>query len=193
MLFNNYHGLFQEWEIQYAHDLVRHYQKRFVVLRREDTNDLMQECLAHWYFRRDRYDPSRAGYKTFMQRVIKNKLRHIIEAKKRNIRKALYTSVPMDVFLIDDDDDLSGCFLVFDREFEHMSYEDLITVLARAMDKLSRRQKKLCRLIKDEELNMSEVSERLKIPRATLFDEILRIREVFQKEGLKDYLKSEEA
>ena len=78
--------------------------------------------------------------------------------------------------------------MVNDPEFEKPSYEDLCKILARAIDKLSHRQRKLCRLIKDKGLNIKQVSEQLKIPRGTLFDEILRIREVFKEEGLRDYL-----
>ena len=194
MFFNRYQGLFEEWEIKYACEIVKQFQRDFRVLQREGLDDLVQECLTHWYFRRDQYDPSRlASRKTFMRHVTENKLKHILEAKERNVRKALYSSLPIDMFLINDKDDLSGCFMVMDHEFEKALHKDLSKVLERAMEKLSHRQRKLCCLIKDKGLNMSEVSERLKIPRGTLFDEILRIREVFKEEGLKDYLQSEEA
>ena len=186
---HTYQGLFAEWELRYAREIIKRFQREFPVLRRDDIDDLMQECLTHWYFRRHRYDASRqCSCQNFMHKVITNKIRHILEAQERNKRKALYKSLPIEMFLIDEDDDLSGCLAVNDEDFEKSSYDDLCRLLARAMEKLSIRQQKLCRLIKDKGLNISEISERLKIPRATLFDEILRIREVFRKEGLRDYL-----
>ena len=189
LFFNNYHGLFQEWEIRYARELIKQFQMQFKVLDRESLDDLMQECLTHWYFKRDQYDLCKpANCRTYMRRVTENKLRDIVKAKVRNVRKALYNSLPIDMFLIDDEDDLSGCFTVVDHDLENAAGDDLSKLLARAIEKLSHRQRELCRLIQEDGLNMKQVSERLNIPRGTLFDEILRIRDVFRQEGLRDYL-----
>jgi RNA polymerase sigma-70 factor (ECF subfamily) len=189
LFFNNYQGLFQEWEIRYARALILQFQMHFKVLEREGSDDLMQECLTHWYFKRDQYDPSKpASCRTYMRSVLENKLRDIVQAKERNIRKAIYNSLPIDMFLIDDKDDLSGCFTIIDKELERAAGDDVADLLARAIEKLSHRQRELCRLIQEESLNMKQVGERLNIPRGTLFDEVLRIRDVFRQEGLRDYL-----
>ena len=76
-----------------------------------------------------------------------------------------------------------------DQNFEDALRSDISGVLRRALRKLSCRQREMCRLIKVEGLSMNQVSQKLNIPRGTLFDEVLRIREVFRNEGLKDYLR----
>ena len=87
-----------------------------------------------------------------------------------------------------DGDDYSEGLAVDDENFDAALKSDMSDVLLKALEKLSRRQQELCHLIRKEGLSMREVSKKLNIPRGTLFDEILRIREVFRNEGLKDYL-----
>lgn len=123
-----------------------------------------------------------------MRRVTENKLKHILEAKGRNKRKALYSSLPMDVFLVDDEDDVAGSFVSVDQTLEALLHQELIDTLSKAIQKLSYRQREVCYFIQFDGLNMNQISKRLNIPRSTLFDEVLRIREVFRKEGLRDYL-----
>jgi IS30 family transposase len=48
-------------------------------------------------------------------------------------------------------------------------------------------QVKLCELLK-EGMNVSEVSRAIGKPRPTIYDELKRIREIFHKEGLDDFL-----
>ena len=54
--------------------------------------------------------------------------------------------------------------------------------------KLTPQQKKLCKLLGEEGLSVTEASKEMKKHRRHLYREIARIREVFEKEGLKDYL-----
>ena len=77
---------------------------------------------------------------------------------------------------------------VEDENIEAVLKSDKNKVLLIALEKLSCRQKELCRLLKDEGLSLNQAGEKLGLPRATVYDEVLRIREVFRKEGLKDYL-----
>ena len=66
---------------------------------------------------------------------------------------------------------------------------DLSSALQKAFYKMSSRQKDLCRLLGEEGLTVSEASRRMSVPRSTLQEEIKRIREVFRKDGLENYLK----
>ena len=59
--------------------------------------------------------------------------------------------------------------------------------LAETVRKLNRRQKEICSLLQ-KGLTVTEVSSRRSMPRSTIYDEIGRIREIFQKKGLEDYL-----
>jgi RNA polymerase sigma-70 factor (ECF subfamily) len=50
-------------------------------------------------------------------------------------------------------------------------------------------QQRLCQLLGEEGLSIKEAAERLRIPRGTLYEEIKRIRRIFDQQGLGNYLK----
>ena len=146
MNFRNYQGLFQEWEVRHARELIKQFQRQFKVLEQDSLDDLLQDCLTHWYFNRDQFDPSKLiKCKTYMGRVVENKLRDILKGKERNVRKSLSNSIPIETLLIDEDDDLSGCLSALDKGIEDLINLEGDDLIARAMEKLSRRQKELCR------------------------------------------------
>ena len=60
--------------------------------------------------------------------------------------------------------------------------------LARAMALLTSAQQRLCQLLGEEGLSIKEAAERLRIPRGTLYEEIKRIRRIFDQQGLGNYL-----
>lgn len=65
---------------------------------------------------------------------------------------------------------------------------ELPEVLSKALEKLSFKQKELCRLLGEEGLNVKQASRHLGLPRSTLQEEIKRIRKIFRDEGLEEYL-----
>ena len=171
--------------------MVKYFQKRIATLQREGFDDLLQECLTHWYFVRGRYDDTKAANKTtFMRQVFENKIFDLLEQRVSVKRKAVYQSVSLDELTEGlDGETYIDELAVEDQNFEEVLRSDVGRVLKRAMAKLSGRQRELCRLIKVEGLNMKQASQKMNIPRGTLFDEVLRIREVFRDEGLTDYLR----
>ncbi len=193
----NYGGLFTQDEIKRALLLVRKFKARREFLEREDTQDLLQRCLSHWYFKQEKFDPLRkVKRETFMSTVIENLLEDINKHNERLCRREDFLSVPFRSTDGDFDDDLeqeldmndSSDVPVEDKNFREVINTDLKRLMANAKKRLSKRQLELCRLFQQEGLSMRSVSKKMNIPRATLFDEILRIREVFRQEGLKDYL-----
>lgn len=149
----------------------------------------MQECLMHWFLKRDQFDSSKAAAcPTYMTKVITNKLKDIVESRGRQKRKAVYQNVSLDDLLNDDEDLGISALAVEDESFDAALKSDTNEILLKALEKLSRRQQELCRLIREEGLSLNQAGSKLNIPRATVYDEILRIREVFKKEGLRDYL-----
>jgi len=124
-----------------------------------------------------------------MSRVIENNLMDIVKQNQRQKRKPFFQSLSLDQLMSHINEE--ECFdhaIADDESFKSIFKSDIDRILFSALEKLSRRQQELCRLIKDEGLNLNEVSKKLNIPRATLYDEVLRIRDVFKKQGLKDYL-----
>ena len=59
----------------------------------------------------------------------------------------------------------------------------------RVMALLTPAQQRLCQLLGEEGLSIKEAAERLRIPRGTLYEEIKRIRRIFDQQGLSNYLK----
>lgn len=124
-----------------------------------------------------------------MSKVIQNKIWDIIKEKRRQKRLMTYRTVSLDALLEYDDDDECGGHVASDGEgFKEAFKSDVGDVLKKTLSGLSRRQREICRLFRDEGLSIREAGEKLNIPKTTVFEEVLRIREVFREEGLTDYL-----
>jgi RNA polymerase sigma-70 factor (ECF subfamily) len=186
----DYGGLFESWEIAVAKRLISEYRKSWKCLEREDFDDLLQECLIHWFDVRDGYDPGRdASKQTFMSKVIRNKLGNIIEKSTAEKRKTIYENISLDALLSDDEDAPTLKDKIPDtKSIPQQTNIDLRIGLSRACQKLTPQQRKLCKLLGEDGLSITEASKEMKKHRRHLYREIARIREVFEKEGLKDYL-----
>ena len=192
----NYEGFFQSWEVSIAKKLVNQFREKYMCLKREEFNDLLQEVFVHWYLNKDKYNSNReASERTFMAKVVRNKLKDILREIKTDKRTSNYQTVSLDQPPGDDE----SCSTLSDviSEGDILSRSNILSPflkiqlkvdLSRALLKLNSRQKKICNLILCEDLNVSELSMCLNTPRTTIFDEIKRIRKIFEKEQLKDYL-----
>lgn len=191
----HYRGLFHDWEIAVAKKLVEEFRRRWKCLCREDFEDLLQECLTHWYFTRDDYKPKQgASQKTFMARIIRNKLTDLVRERETDKRKMAYLTASLDDPLGENEGDRT----LFDKVDEstaadtppdHFLGIHLRIDLSETLQKLTPQQRRLCHLLGENGLTVKEISEYLKTPRSTIYDEIERIRRIFMKEGLRDYLK----
>jgi len=192
---SNRRGSRENWEVAVATKLVKSAQVVWECLQDEDPNDLVQDCLVHWYRNKGKYDPSRgASQKTYMARVIQNKIQDLVDhrmAKKRNIGNH---ATSLDQPLGDDD----GSRTLMEEMTEDGAPEssrdyasdiDRRLDLKRALQKLTDRQRQICNLITDDDLSMVGIADRLGLHRSTLYDEIARIKNLFAKEGLGIYLK----
>jgi len=191
---SGYAGLFEDWEIAIAGKLVNKYRDRWTCLELEEIDDLMQECLMAWWRARDSYEPSRgASRRTFMGRVVRNKLMDIVRARDTDKRRVNYVAVSLDEPLGDDEssatlaeelDEVAGAC---DRR-DAVSQIELRLDLERATENLTSRQRKICRHLKDG-YSITELAQLLATPRGTIYDEMRRIRRSFAKRGLEDYLR----
>lgn len=193
----NYEGFFQSWEIAIAKKLVNQFRKKYTCLKREEFNDLLQEVLIHWYLNKDKYNSDQeASKQTFMVRVARNKLIDILREVIADKRTLNYQTISLDQPLGDDE----NCSTLSDviSEDNILSSSNTLSPflkiqlnvdLSRTFLKLNSRQKKIYNLIIKKDLNVSELSQCLSTPRSTIYDEIKRIRKIFEKERLEDYLK----
>ncbi len=169
---------------------MKEFQSKFSNLAKEGFEDLLQECLTHWLFVKDKYGAyDEKNHKTLMKEVIRNKLRDIGAKKGAQKRRMLDQSISLDQLLEStDEEDFGKVFAAEDQNFKKIFAEELSLALDRISENLSLRQKKLCKALGEEGMNIYQASKQLQIPRTTIYEEIKRIKEIFSKEGLQDYL-----
>lgn len=189
----DYGELFEDWEIGIAKKLTVEFQRDWRCLSGEHTKDLLQECLSHWFFARNNYDPTRgASQQTYMARTIRNRLMDLVREREADKRKVSYLAVSLDGPADEDEAADSGEYPV---DLELAAAGDsrvcprvgLGADLPRVLGKLDPRQKEVCGLL-TRGLNITEVAKALETPRSTLYEEIARIRTIFQEAGLEEYL-----
>jgi RNA polymerase sigma factor (sigma-70 family) len=188
----NYGTLFEPWELTLADTLVSRFISKHSYFTEDDFEDLKQECLIHWYYARQRYDPGRrASMRTFMARVIRNKLRGIAESRQAAKRKADYLAASFDAPLGEDDDSRTLHDEISEEDVEGEHCDPWLEIdrgidLSKALEKLNPRQQQICHLSM-EGYDVTEIARELKLSRSTIHDEKKRIREFFYKEGLEEY------
>ena len=186
----DYQGLFKDWEVGVAINVIRDLKDNWKWLERVDEEDLLQECLAQWVFARDRYDPNGSASKsTYMARVVRNKLIDIAREQSSDKRKAAYKSTSIHQSLNDEDEDSSSLLDIHAFCPDFSTQAELSISIEQAFSQLTDTQKALCRYLRDGYSNMTELGKILGISRASVYREVGRIRYVFKKEGLKDFLK----
>ena len=186
-----YGGVFEDWEIAVAKKLVDQFKRRWRCFAKDDFEDLLQECLSHWYFRRDKFMDSKGASKsTYMSNVIKNKLMDMVAERMAEKRKTDQMSISLDAPISEDDETA-----IIDKIADKLT-EDISSVihviglkndLATALDKLTPQQKELCRLLEDG-VSIKEAGQKLNIHRSTVYEEIKRIAQTLEGDGLKNYL-----
>lgn len=183
------------WEIAVTKKLVGEFRRRFRSLAREEFDDLMQDCLAHWIVvrRKLQCDPA-APPVAYMAQVVRNKLTDLIREQEADKRAGEQDALSLDAPIDGSDDGVTLAELLADNEIppdeagaidpRHARID-----IGRAMARLTPVQRRLCQMLGEEGLSVKEAAERLRIPRGTLYEEIKRIRKVFADHGLGDYLK----
>lgn len=129
--------------------------------------------------------------KTFMNHVLHRYLLDMARRASAHKRKAEQTTVSLDEPISQEDEEGEELTLhgvvpdeVSTARVAGLPLQvDLSTVLTR----LTSQQQEICRLLTEGEA-VTAISRKLKVPRATLYDEIKRVRRIFRDAGLKDYL-----
>ena len=171
--------------------MIRNAQREYACMKNEGYEDLLQECLIHWFFIKDQYRPEAgASERTFLNRIMRNKIADLTRRRFSNKRKVFYMSESLDA-MGDDEESISAkekILMVEEQTVSKITAADLPDAMLRATSNLSFRQKQICRYL-SEGMSQVKVGETMKIPRTTLQEEVKRIREVFRKEGLEEYLR----
>ena len=168
--------------------LVKKYHSSSGVFKHEPVEDLLQECLHHWLMTKGQFCEGKgAQLKTYLDRVIQRKLIDMLR-EKRVEQKVEGVSLEgiqdgLSEFVFE------GLLKDEDKKFEEIGASELSERLHKASEDLSRRQKRLCRLLGEDKLSVLEASRQMGLPRRTVRDEMERIKEVFRKEGLDNFLR----
>ena len=192
---HDYRGLFERWELAIAGKLVREFHATARALQRDELEDLLQEVLLHWYHARASHDPlGKASIRTYMARVVRNKLIDLIRERESDKDKVNILADPTEVTSEGEpgsnSDDAGGDLPEPEDAREHRDAEQSLQLdLARAVARLTPRQRALCQLLLEQDTSMVEASQRLGVPRTTLYEELKHIRTVFKALGLDAYLR----
>ncbi len=184
----NYRGLFEKWEVERVEKLVSKFQRQYPLMRLEGEKDLIQECLIHWIDRKAMYDSNRgASLKTFLTRVVENFLRGVRDSIHCQKRKVFYEAASFNAPHRADESPLEAT--LEDRNCARIKADIQIV-----MQQLTSEQLQICQYIHNEGLSLNAISKELNQHHSHVYREVERIRELFEKEGLREYLreKSEE-
>jgi RNA polymerase sigma factor (sigma-70 family) len=172
-------------------DIINHVVRDFLSTRERrpdlELEDLVQECLIHWWTQRPRYTQSRgSSMETFLRRVVTAKLLDLerrIKAQKRGQGR-----IPMSLDQPLAEDEPDGDTLGDTVADLADTARDATTrvALSQALSRLSPRQRQLISGLAAGD-SMSQISQSLGIPRPTLYDELNRIRQIFRDEGLNQF------
>ena len=184
------------WEIAVTRKLVGEFRRRSRSLYREEFDDLVQECLLHWLNVRERVAPDPGGPPiAYMARVVRNKLIDLARELETDKRRGDQHSVSLDDTLGESEDAPTYADQIDAEQAreqgdcERCDPIDIHLDVTDVMRRLTSEQRRLCELLGAQGLSIKEAAERLRIPRATLYEEIKRIRAIFARHGLDDYLR----
>jgi RNA polymerase sigma-70 factor (ECF subfamily) len=171
-------------------------QFRYRCLASEELDDLVQECLIKLWLARQSLGLSddQAFPTHYLFEVTQNRLMDSVRRLTANKRIGLLDTVSLDAPVSDSSEELTlrdTLTASSDRDTtsSYAVQHDLQMDLERMSALLTPLQRELCRLIGGEGLTIKEASERLRVRRASLYQEMLRIRRVFEQHLLGDYLK----
>lgn len=175
-------------------EIVGHVVRDFLSTRRPhpdlEFDDLVQECLLHWWSQRSRHSQERgASLTTFLRRVVKAKLIDIERGIRAQKRGGGRVAQSLGKSLMPDDPDASTLGDTIRDSTDVESEAMLQITLRKALARLTPRQRRLTSGL-SAGTSMSELSKALGVPRPTLYDEMKRIQQVFCDEGLAPYLEN---
>jgi len=174
-------------EIGVAHIVVSDFLKKHPYFRGYDFEDLLQECLLHWLAQRHQYKPDRgASRSTFMGKILKRKLLDILDAQMSKKRLVNQLSDPLEP-PPDDESPERATMPVFQSPDTEKTRIFLRLDVEKTLANLHPDQLRLCELMKEDK-NVTDMARELNKPRSTIYDELKRIKEIFNKEGHHDFL-----
>jgi RNA polymerase sigma factor (sigma-70 family) len=178
----SYGDVFEEWEVINARRAVARFQATYPWLRGIDFEDLLQECLFHWYLKRKGFQEGKgASIKTYMRKVLEHKLQDILKEQLCDRRKIVHFAKSLDE-PIDEGDATLGDVIPAEEAYRDI---DIHIDVEFALSGLSPSQRRICRLL-SQGYSERGIAKLLGKPRSIIRSEMRRIREIFSEKGFKD-------
>lgn len=180
---STYGDVFADWEIAIAKKAVSQFQANYPWLRGFDFDDLLQECLIHWYLNRAKFRESKGvSIKTYMAKVLSTQLQLILRRELYDKRKASHFAESLERPVGEGEATLADII----PADEHTTEIGRCIDIESALRELTPLQREICSLL-GQDYPTKRIAEILGKPRSTIRDEIKRIKELFSRKGLKDY------
>lgn len=173
---------------------IRHKVKQLVShgkFPRDMADDLVQELSMDFLVRRPRYNPAKSSQETFTVRIVRNKIASLLRAQKAQVRDFRRNECSLD----DEVDSGEGLSVARhetideqvgrdgrDRQDHHHLAHDVRITLEGLPEDL----RQLCLQLQAK--TVSEVARDTGVPRTTIYESILKLRQRFQDAGLDAYL-----
>jgi RNA polymerase sigma-70 factor (ECF subfamily) len=176
---------------RFAHGIIRRKVQQIVGragFHQQDREDLQQELLLHLLRRLPSYDPDIAHQNVFVTTVIERRVANILRdrrAKKRDWRRTTSLNPSGEGGTPDvghdQHDERHGCQHRGDEELAQLAL-DVAEVLTSLPESLSSLADQL------RSKSISEVTRESGVPRTTLIGHVRKLRQLFEKTGLQNYL-----
>lgn len=162
----------------HARKLIRHPS-----IHSMEIEDIEQELMLYVLSSIQDYDPERANWCTFVDRVLNHKIANLIENAKAEKRGGGMKTMSLDALLEDSDIEDSG---FRDLHSDTTETTSLVVDLNRSIELLPPNLAEL--LVQLTKHTPSEISRITGVPRATLYESINKLRETLRKNGIHHYL-----
>lgn len=186
-------------DFDYAVYLIGYKVRKLVGLWRlsdEDREDIEQELILQVLQKLSRFDSNRGATKTFINCILDNRIRQILD-KRKSLKSGFgKRTVSLDECF----EDKNGCVTsradVIDREEYLLSAGilrrpiidecELRMDIEQIISELTPELRELCKRLQKQ--TVTEISEEMGVPRHSLYPSIRKLRCIFEGAGLKDYL-----
>lgn len=183
----------------YTSWLIRHKAKQLIGsagFTKSDLEDIEQELILDLLQRLPKFDSNKAGYKTFIARVVDHRIARIIEERKAGLRDwrlcitSLNDIVPLgegvcgerlEAYDMDEYLRQIGCSSRNSSDRLELSID-----IGMFVNSIKPELRTLCERLKTE--SVTEISRDTGIPRATLYERIQELRDLLEDNGLKEYI-----
>ncbi|WP_212111467.1 sigma-70 family RNA polymerase sigma factor [Bartonella queenslandensis] len=178
---NNYAGIhpYIVKQVRYhAHRLIRH-----SAIHGVEVEDLEQELMLDYLSRKQAYNPEKAKWSTFIDRIFNHKCACLIETACAQKRGTGLAEFSLDTWLEDGDGEDNA---LPDPATEDLTSHDLQIDLERAVQQMPPHFVLL--LVDLRTLSISEISRKTKTPRSTLYGTLSKLRASLEKGDFAEYL-----